>query len=108
MKDTSSKGNASSVTNGMNKKEVEKLAELSQIKVSESDAEKFAGEIDDILGFVSEVQQATGDEVEKAAGAHRNILREDENPNAPGEFTDALLKNAPETQDGYIKVKKIL
>lgn len=38
----------------------------------------------------------------------RNVFREDQNPNVSGLNTNKILAEAPETEKGYIKVKKIL
>ena len=37
----------------------------------------------------------------------RNVTRDDIVTNEPGSFTKAILENAPEKEDGFIKVKQI-
>ena len=40
-------------------------------------------------------------------GVVKNVLSEDAQTRGSGEYTDAVLKNAPDTEDGYVKVKQI-
>ena len=90
------------------KKDVEKLAELSRIDISEDEKKMFIKDFDAILGYVSEIQKVSALEPKPQAGKLRNIMREDENPHKSGEFTKAILEEAPSVKNGYVKVKKIL
>ena len=90
------------------KKDVEKLANLSRIDISEEEKEVFIKDLDAILDYVSEVQEVVTDDIKPEAWQLRNVMREDENPHKSGKFTEDILKEAPNTKDGYIKVKKIL
>jgi len=45
---------------------------------------------------------------DKKAGEHRNIMREDSNPTTSGLDTDVIVADMPETQNNYLKVKKIM
>ncbi len=90
------------------KKDVEKLANLSRIDISEEEKMIFIKDLDAILGYVSDIQKIATTEVKPQAGKLRNIMREDENPHSSGEFTQSIMKEAPDTKGGYLKVKKIL
>ncbi|HET8574736.1 MAG TPA: Asp-tRNA(Asn)/Glu-tRNA(Gln) amidotransferase subunit GatC [Candidatus Paceibacterota bacterium] len=92
----------------MNIKEIEKLAELSKIDLSEEEKQSLLKEIDSILSYVSDVQKVAGEKTVPIPGPHFNILREDSDPYPPEMFTKAILENAPHTKDGFVKVKKIL
>jgi Asp-tRNA(Asn)/Glu-tRNA(Gln) amidotransferase C subunit len=62
-----------------------------------------------ILAYVGELSSvATEDDIAPRAGDLRNVLRPDETPRAGGEFTQAIIANAPDEEDGYVKVKQIL
>ncbi|MBU1046212.1 Asp-tRNA(Asn)/Glu-tRNA(Gln) amidotransferase subunit GatC [Patescibacteria group bacterium] len=89
-------------------KDIENLANLCRIEISETEKEELLGEMDSILGFIDQIQSVKTGGLKDRAGEHRNIMREDENPYERGEFTNDLLGEAPETQEGYVKVKKIL
>ncbi|VAW19187.1 hypothetical protein MNBD_BACTEROID05-1045 [hydrothermal vent metagenome] len=90
------------------KKDVEKLAELSRIDISEKEKDMLIKDLDAILEYVSEVHEVAAGGGEPEAGKLRNVMREDENPHKSGEFTKEIMESAPNTKDGYLKVKKIL
>ncbi|MHB1316485.1 MAG: Asp-tRNA(Asn)/Glu-tRNA(Gln) amidotransferase subunit GatC [Minisyncoccota bacterium] len=89
------------------KKDIEKLALLARIEVSEEEKEALAKSIESILGYVGQVTSVS----EKAGTTTPvlvNVMRDDEVLNTPGEFTEALLSNAPHRDGNYLEVKKIL
>lgn len=90
------------------KKDVEKLAELSRIEISEDEKEVLLKDLDAILGYVSEVQEVVTGEESPEAGRLRNVMRSDEGAHESGEFTERIMEEAPDTKDGFVKVKKIL
>ncbi|MBU4480299.1 Asp-tRNA(Asn)/Glu-tRNA(Gln) amidotransferase subunit GatC [Patescibacteria group bacterium] len=92
----------------MELKDIEKLAELARIEMSQEEKEKILGEMDSILGFIDQIQKADVNITEREAGDIRNIMREDENPHESGKYTEDILREVPKTREGYIEVKKIL
>jgi len=87
--------------------DIEKLADLARIDIPTEEKEVLAKEIDAILGYVSELQQASAQAPEQEL-THYNIFRDDAHPHESGVFTDALLAAAPDRDGQYFKVKKIL
>jgi aspartyl-tRNA(Asn)/glutamyl-tRNA(Gln) amidotransferase subunit C len=93
----------------MKKEDIEHLAKLSRIAVTEEEATALAEDITSILGYISEIEEITGGEgVTKEVGTLYNVMREDAEPHAPGLYTDDLLSAAPDRQGQYVRVKKIL
>lgn len=92
------------------KEDIQNLAELARIEVGEGEIERFRSSIEDILGYVSEVRTVSGGEVSNtlSVGALRNVFREDTEPHESGKYTEGVLVNAPDKENGYLKVKKIL
>lgn len=88
--------------------EVQHLADLARIALRDEEAAKLTGEFEEILGYVSEVQEIAVDTGEKKVGLLHNVYREDVDPHEPGIYTEALLAAAPERDGQYLKVKKIL
>ena len=88
-------------------RDVEKLAELARIEVSEAEKKELLKDLKAILGYVSEIESVT---VAEMAGEYElhNVMREDTGAHQAGIYTDQLLAEAPETKDGFIKVQKIL
>ncbi len=89
------------------KEDIKNLADLARIEVTESDAESLTGEIDAILGYVSKINEISVDGTGEIP-VIRNIMREDVVTHKSGEYTEAILNNAPSREGSYLKVKKIL
>jgi len=92
----------------MELKDIEKLADLARIEMSQEEKTKILGDMDSILGFIDQIQEAKVDITERQAGLVRNIMREDENPHESGIYTEDILREVPKVRDGYVEVKKIL
>lgn len=89
--------------------EIRHLAQLARIGLKDDEISKLASDIDGIVGFVEQLQAVDTKGVEPTSQVTglSDVWRADEvKPSAvpPAE----LLKNAPETQDGYIKVRRVL
>ena len=90
-------------------KDVEKLAKLARIKLTEEEMGKLLKEVDPILGYVAQLKEVVsivGEE--KKAGELRNVTRDDVNPTKTGTNTADIVANMPNSQDDYLKVEKIL
>lgn len=94
------------------REEVIKLANLSRLKLSESEIERMQKDMTAILAYVDKLKSATGAISGPVMSVNRNVMREDATSRAGGEFTDKLIALAPKhevNKDGkYVKVKKIL
>ncbi len=92
----------------MQLEEIKKLAQMARIDMSEEEMAEIAGSFDAILAYVGQVQEVKG-LVEVAANYPlENVMREDVVTNTPGEWTDKIVKQMPDSQDGFLKVKQIL
>jgi aspartyl-tRNA(Asn)/glutamyl-tRNA(Gln) amidotransferase subunit C len=93
----------------ISREDVQKLAELSLLAVDEKELDRLTGEIDSILGYVSEIDSfAAGAQTAGDKPLLRNIMRDDIVTNKPREYTDAILDQAPDRDGDYLRVKKIL
>ncbi|TSD03510.1 MAG: aspartyl-tRNA(Asn)/glutamyl-tRNA (Gln) amidotransferase subunit C [Parcubacteria group bacterium Athens0714_16] len=90
--------------------ELKKLSKLARIEISEGELSDLGKDINSILDYVGQITQINADK-EPQMNADKvliNIMREDENPHEGGEFSSDLLNEAPNKENGYVKVKKIL
>lgn len=89
--------------------EVRRIAALAKIAVTDAEAKKLAQELDDILGYVRQLDSVdtTGLEPTYQVTGLNTVTRKDEVINY-GASQRALLKNAPRTKDGSIEVPKVL
>ncbi len=92
----------------MELKDVEKLAKLSRIEISEDEKESVFADLKSILGYVEQIESISTGEIGTTDEPLRNVMREDSASHESGIYREALLEAAPETQDGYVKVKQIL
>ena len=92
----------------LNRKDVEHVALLSRLELSEQELDKFTGQLDAILEYIDVLNQVDTSAVEPMAHVLeiRNVKRSDEvQPSLPRE---AALQNAPDAEDGFFKVPKIV
>jgi len=91
----------------ISKIEIEKLANLSRLALTEPEKDLFSNEIGAILGYVGNINSlVSSDDVPQYE--LKNVLREDIVLHKEGEYTASLVANAPEKEGNYVKVKKIL
>ncbi len=90
-------------------KELEHLATLARIKLTEEDKESLLKEFDSILAYVDQLKKAeVSMDAESRVGAVKNIMRPDEVIATSGIDREALLKEAPDREGDFIAVKKII
>lgn len=89
--------------------EVQKLAALSRVRITEEEAPAFAKEFESILGYVGSLDSLTlvMDESPEA-GTVKNVFREDGEPHETGLFTEKIVAAFPEREGNSLKVKQIL
>ena len=90
-------------------KELKHLAELSRIKLTESDKKSLVSEFDSILNYVNRLKKVKVSlDVGARVGAVRNIARPDIVTNTSAEDRKAILREAPDKEGDFIAVKKII
>ncbi len=89
-------------------KDIEKLAELSRMKIDEKERDSLLKDIDPILEYVSQLNEAVEGSPSFVLPEHRGIMREDGEPHESGVWTKEILEQAPDKDGDLIKVKKIL
>jgi aspartyl/glutamyl-tRNA(Asn/Gln) amidotransferase C subunit len=88
--------------------EIKKLANLSRIYIKGEEAKDLAKDFDSILAYVDQIKEVSNGDSTQDEYFLTNVTREDENINQGGGQTKDILQNAPQTEDGFIKVKQIL
>ncbi len=89
-------------------KDIQVLAELARLEVSSDECEAYAQDFNGVLSYIDTLSQVDVTLGGQDSYVLSNVVREDELAYEPGEFTDLLLKEAPDSKDGYLKVPKIL
>ena len=86
------------------KSEIEHLAKLSRLYLTDAERETLAKEMDGIVDMAAQLQQLDLDSVELTLDGRRNVLRED--VVLPSYPRDEILKNAPVREAGCFSVPK--
>ena len=93
----------------MNPQDIENLAKLARMELSEAEKTSLAADMKNILAFVDQIREAEIDmDAADRVGPVYNVFREDANPHETGIYTEALVSAAPEREGNFVKVKKIL
>jgi len=92
----------------LNKKEIEHLALLARLGITEKEKEKFRSELSSILDYVAKLNEVDTENIKPTSQVTglSNIMRED--VPAKSGCEKELVEAAPEHQGGCIKTKAIL
>jgi aspartyl-tRNA(Asn)/glutamyl-tRNA(Gln) amidotransferase subunit C len=92
------------------KNEVEYVARLARLALAENEKEKLAGELESILEYIDKLNKLDTKNVASTSHALelKNVWREDKFVKCPEETREKILENAPEREDDFYKVKKVI
>ena len=89
--------------------ELEHLATLSRIKLTDDDKKSLVKEFDSILTYVDQLKKVdVSMDAEGRVGAVKNVMRKDEAKPISIEDRERLLKEFPNRVDDFVAVKKII
>ena len=88
--------------------DVRQVAKLSRLKLTDDEVAHFTGQLAAVLGHIATLNELDVTDVEPLSHAsdRHSVLRDD----VPGDCLppDVALQNAPDRQDGFFKVPKVL
>lgn len=100
------------------KKDLENVAMLSRLNLTEPEKEKFLIEMQEILAYVGQVSEMASGNVESSGGENygkqfidsqnKDRTREDVVLNEGGSNTETLLADAPGREKDFVKVSQVL
>jgi len=88
--------------------QVKHVANLARLAITEEEAEMFTKQLDSIISFAEQLNELDTENVEPTSHVldMKNVMREDKPEK--GLPQSEVLKNAPDHQDGQIKVPAII
>ena len=90
-------------------KELEHLATLARIKLTEEDKASLVKEFDSILSYVDQLKKVDVNiEGSARVGAVKNAVRDDVAMPTSAEDRERLLDEAPDREGDFVAVKKII
>jgi len=92
------------------KRDVQHVAKLARLGLTEREAKKFQKELSPILDFIERLKEVDILKVEPTSHSIKveNIMREDRVKIEGLEVRKKLVEMAPEEKGGYVRVKAIL
>ena len=87
---------------------VKHMAYLVRLGITEEEAQKFSGQFTSIIDYFNMLNEVDTENIPPASDIAnaKNILRED--VVQPSMSRDEFLKNAPQSERGYVKVPTVL
>ena len=92
----------------IDKDTVVRIARLSRIAMEDNALEPMAQELNGILAWVEQLSEVDTEGVEPMTGAIAATLPQRDDSAETGAPTDDLLANAPEADDGFFVVPKVI
>lgn len=91
------------------KEDVVRIAKLSRLHLSDDEVERYQVELEAILHYVEKLQTADTEGLKPTyqVTGLQNVMRSDEVIDY-GTTKASLLKNAPDSEDGHFKVKRMV
>lgn len=89
-------------------KEVQKIAELARLSIAESEREAYAKQLSAILDFVARLNELETNDVEPTAYTLGQATPMREDIVVQSTARDVVLEHAPEREDTFFKVPKII
>jgi len=89
-------------------KDVEYVAKLAKLKLSQAEKKKFQKELNKIISYIDQLNQVDTADVPPTSHVMplENVLREDQVK--PSLTQEQALANAPDKKDGHFKVPKVI
>jgi aspartyl-tRNA(Asn)/glutamyl-tRNA(Gln) amidotransferase subunit C len=87
---------------------VRRIASLARISVAEEEIAHLQGELNAILAFVEQLQEANVDDVEPMTSVTPMQMKKRKDEVTDGGIADDIVRNAPATQDHYFLVPKVV
>ena len=87
--------------------EVRHVAELAKLRLTEAEIEQYAGQLSAILEYAERLQEVDTSSVPPTPYILPlvNVMRED--VSAPSLSNDEALANAPDSEDGFFRVRAV-
>lgn len=90
----------------MNSETIEYLANLAKISFSKEEKDQIAHDLEKVISFVDQIQKVEIQETIETKHNLTNVFREDRVE--PINSNQNLVEAAADTQDGFVRVPKIL
>ena len=87
---------------------VRKIASLARIAVTDDQVEAMVPELNNILGWIEQLGEVDTSTVQPMTAVIPYVLRLRDDVVTDGDVRDAVLKNAPQAEQGFFTVPKVI
>tara|TARA_B100001123_G_C14764547_1_gene810124 strand:+ start:365 stop:652 length:288 start_codon:yes stop_codon:yes gene_type:complete len=87
---------------------VRKVANLARIKIQEADEETLKSELNNILGWIEELQKVNTNDVEPMLSVFNESMYMRDDKSESKYSNESILENAPEKKSGFFVVPKVV
>lgn len=87
---------------------VRKIAGLARIAISDDEADAMVPELNNILGWIEQLQEVDTSEVAPMTAVIANTLRLRDDVVTDGDIREKVLANAPQAEHGFFAVPKVI
>ncbi len=92
----------------MQKADIDKLAALARLDMSDSEKESLLGDFGSILEYIDQISSVSISSAVTSQNTTLNVVREDMVVSSGDDTLGLISENLPESADGFLKVKQIL
>ncbi|GGB58884.1 glutamyl-tRNA(Gln) amidotransferase subunit C [Roseibium aquae] len=87
---------------------VKRVARLARIKINDDQAAKMTGELNEILGFVEQLDEVDIDGIEPLTSVVEQTMKKRQDGVTDGDKADDVTANAPASEDHFFMVPKVV
>ena len=94
----------------LSKKEIQHIANLARLELTEKELKLYGSQLSEILEYINQLQEVDTTNIEPTAQVTglENVFREDEVKDWDKKEREVAIRQAPELENGQVKVKRIL
>lgn len=94
----------------LSKQEIQHIAKLARLELTDEELKKYGGQLSAILNYIDQLKEVEVKAVEPTAQVTglENVLREDVARDWNGDEVEQALADAPEKEERFIKVKRVI
>jgi len=94
----------------ISEQDVKHIAKLARLGLTQNEIRKFQKELSSILNYIEKLKEVDISKAEPTSHPIevKNVMRDDEVRSTKSEVRKKIMDLAPETKEGYLKVKSIL
>ena len=92
----------------LERKDIEKIARLVRIEVTEDQVDKYKEDLSAILELAEQLAEVNTDGVEPMTSTYDMTLRQREDIVNDGGYPEKVLSNATESEEGFFTVPKVV